>query len=173
MEWTWFTWRQHQQCSAILLNSIAQCASRRAHLSSSRVLLSSHSLAPSLQQVTSSPCQRLHTCARVQYQPSEEIHWSRSSSSPISNHPTCVQPSVRQRQSPPATILAGRRSRLAGEAGSSTDGCCSSVGGTHQPGKSQPGSSRGGKPESWRGASAYQPADCGELNEDEGRNQKK
>ena len=44
-----------------------QCAARRAHPSSTRVLLSSHSLAPSLQQVTSSLCQRLHTCANANH----------------------------------------------------------------------------------------------------------
>ena len=45
----------------------------RAHLSSNPVLLSSHSLAPCLQQVTSSLCQQAHTCVCVQYQPSEDI----------------------------------------------------------------------------------------------------
>ena len=56
--------------STLRISSGALC---RAHLSSNPVLLSSHSLAPCLQQVTSSLCQQAHTCVCVQYQPSEDI----------------------------------------------------------------------------------------------------
>ena len=117
------------------------CALCRAHLSSSPVLLSSHSLAPCLQQVTSSLCQQAHTCVCVQYQPSEDIQGRTRAKAPGLPSPT-IQPSVRQQQSPPATILACGRSRLAGEAGSSTGGC-HSHGGTNQA-------------ESWRGAPVNQ-----------------
>ena len=107
--------------STIVLNSIAQCASGRAHLSSGPVLLSSQSLAPSLQQVTSSLCQQLHTCANaktIQRYPLVPLPLVFFHLQPSEGW---VQPSVRQ--SPPATILAGRTTRVADEAGSSTDGC--------------------------------------------------
>ena len=107
--------------STIVLNSIAQCGSSRAHLSSGPVLLSSQSFAPSLQQVTSSLCQQLHTCANaktIQRYPLVPLLLVFFHLQPSEGW---VQPSVRQ--SPPATILAGRTTRVAGEAGSSTDGC--------------------------------------------------
>ena len=173
MEWTWFTWRQHQQLGAQCNSTEFYCAMRLAPR------------APQLQ-----PCSPLLPFSRSLSSTGDQLplpaapHLCSPPIPTIRRNPLVpllvffhLQPSDLRATIRPAAAVAprnhlGRAQEQAGRRGRELNGwqqCGRDAPARQKPTRPQ---QRGGKPESWRGASAYQPADCGELNEDEGRNQK-